>query len=440
MVQPDKYKQQHNGEIRDFLELAVKTVPQLSLAQVWVPCKQCVNIITNLCCMETISFIYYKERILNKCDFNDQDMEILDYLNACEFHNLQIDLSRFRRDLCHGNTSKNSLSRFAERARLPLSFAIYLGSMDNDNIDHFYVVEFFLQPNCRQDAHGDSSLNLLLRIIQMKLKRFNVVMDRQFQEEFVVQSRQPPNAIELESFDLLKSMDSCEEIFSELNFIKYLETVDLCCTRPSSKASNEGWVFRQPSGEELYGSEVNSPSLLIPRIPILKEKINHFMKELATMDMGYYCMVQFWAPKMVQGRCCLETWDQPYALSCLAKGLASFRRKCMAHRYFVDAEAKEEELGPPGRVFINGHPELLMDIFRYSTREFSLRSYAVHCNLTNYFVLPIFDEHQQLNKRDCVGVLEFIGFLYVHLKNIGRTLKVLSLFFCCEDICLICDY
>lgn len=428
LTQPDKYKQQHNGEIRDLLESAIKAVPQLYLAQVWVPCKQCVNIITNICCMETISFIYYKERILNKCDYIGREDQILDYLNASEFHNLQIDLSCFRRDLWHVSTSKNSLSHYAERARLPLIFAIYLRSLNNNNINHFYVIQFFLQPKCRQDARNDSSLHLLLRIIQMKLKGFNFVMDRQLQAEFMVQSKQPPNASEFESIDLLKPMDSNEEIFSELNFRKYLGTVDLCSVRPSTEASKEGWVFCQPNGEELYGSEVNSPSLLIPEIPILKEKINCFMKEITTTSRRYYCMVQFWAPKMVEDRCCLETWDQPYALSSLAKGLASFRRKCTTHRYFVDVEAKEEELGPPGRVFRNGYPELFFDIFRYSTREFSLRSYAVHCGLIYYFVLPVFDEHQHFNNRDCVGVLEFIGFLYVDLANIGRALKVLSHF------------
>lgn len=111
-----------------------------------------------------------------------------------------------------------------------------------------------------------------------------------------------------------------------------------------------------------------------------------------------------------------------FALGCLEKGLASFRKKCMEHHYFVDSEAKEEELGPPGRVFKNECPEISPDHLLYTVREFPVRNHAMHCCRRGYFCLPVFEEHN--HKR--VGVLEFIGFSYSELGAVGQALQVLS--------------
>lgn len=380
---------------------------------------------TNLCCMKRTVFI------INSQDsrFNwywGADPDMINYLQACKFHNLQIDLSSFGRDFYDVSVSKNPLAHYAEKARLPICFSICLQSVKNNYSNHFYVIEFFLQPKYREDAYtDDSSMLVLLRVIEMKLKSFKFALGGQLPAELLAQSRQPP-AIEFEF--MLKSMDSNMEIFSELSDItKYLETVDSCYFRPSSHDSNEGWVFHPPDAKELYENDIPCHPLLFPRIPI-KEKIQHFMKEMAATSRKTYCMVQFWAPKMVEGRCCLETSDQPYCLTYLAKGLISFRKKCIKHHYCVDEQANEGELGPPGRVFRNGLPELFLDLFLYSTKEFPMRSHAVQCGLRNYFALPVFDEHQQFNKHGCVGVLEFIGFEY--FREVGCiiiALEVLSL-------------
>ncbi|KAH6812416.1 hypothetical protein C2S51_026178 [Perilla frutescens var. frutescens] len=387
---------QPESEITEILELATKAIPQLYLAQVWVPCKQCANMSTNLCCMERSSFI--NARTPNSFHYTDEGM--LDYLQACELHNLQIDVSCFSQNLCHFSISKNPLAHYAERARLSLRLAICLKSVHNSN--DLYVVEFFLQPKCREDEYP---LNLLLRIMEMKLKSFKFVLGGQLPEDNI--------SIECESI----AMNSYMEILSNSNFTKYLETIDLCCLRPSSGVIDKGWVFRGSNGKELPENEVNSESLPV------KEKIEDFMKKMAAIIQKKYWIVQFWAPKMVEDRCYLETSYQPYALGCLAKGLASFRKKCMKHYYAVDEEAKEDELGPPGRVFRNGLMEITPDLFLYSTKEFSIRNYAVECYHREYFALPVFDE----NDHKCVGVLEFIGFGYYDLEAIGRALKASKL-------------
>ncbi|KAH6806849.1 hypothetical protein C2S51_027957 [Perilla frutescens var. frutescens] len=412
---PDKYKKPPaESEIREILEVAIKVVPRLSLAQVWVPCKQCANMSTNLFCMERASFIHHRNKMINICTGTDNHM--LSYLEACEFQNLQIDLNCLHPNLCDLTISKNPLAHYAVKARLSHCFTIFLQSVTKSN--DLYVIQFFLRPKCREDACGDSSLHLLLRIIEMKLRSFIFVSREQLPEELVVQSRQP-NAIEWEFVDQLDVMNSFEETISESNFTAYLETGDSCCLRPSFGVSLKGLrrVFCGPTEEKLVENDVKSYSLLLP--VSMKEKIEDFMKKISVRIRRDYWIVQFWVPKMAEDRCYLETSDQPYAVSCLAKGLASFRKECIKHHYFVDEETKEEELGPPGRVFRNGHPEITPDLFLYSTKEFSMRNYAVHCGLQEYFALPVFEklEHK------CVGVLEFVGFYIYALKDVGIALK-----------------
>ncbi|XP_073136031.1 protein NLP6-like [Henckelia pumila] len=77
----------------------------------------------------------------------------------------------------------------------------------------------------------------------------------------------------------------------------------------------------------------------------------------------------------------------------------------MEYLYYVGEGAKEEELGPIGRVFLNGHPESSPDLRLYLEREFPLRDYFVHRDARRYMALPLFESHDQI----CVGVLEFFG-------------------------------
>ncbi|KAG6388566.1 hypothetical protein SASPL_149995 [Salvia splendens] len=157
----------------------------------------------------------------------------------------------------------------------------------------------------------------------------------------------------------------------------------------------------------------------------MKDKIEIFLKKTSEDDWKpENWIVQLWAPKMVLNRLCLATRNQPYAVGTLTKDIDSFRKKCMEHYYVVDDEAKNEELGPPGRVFRNRQPEITSDLFQYTTQEFSIRSDAMYCcNEGGYFAFPIFDDE---NNHQCDGVLEFVGFPHCHLRRIARTLEILT--------------
>lgn len=101
----------------------------------------------------------------------------------------------------------------------------------------------------------------------------------------------------------------------------------------------------------------------------------------------------------------------------------------MSHDYLVDGEAREAELGPPGRVFQSGMPESSPDLRLYSTKEYPLRNQSLSCGIRAYMALPVFE----ILGQHCVGVLEFVVYSagYINIINeVEEGLKV-SLPICC---------
>ncbi|KAK4418455.1 protein NLP6 [Sesamum alatum] len=115
-------------------------------------------------------------------------------------------------------------------------------------------------------------------------------------------------------------------------------------------------------------------------------------------------LIQFWELKISNGRRFLTTSSQPFALKRLFKGLSWYRKQCTNHRVSVE---EGEELGPLGRVFVNGQPESSPDVRFYSIKEYPLREHALRCGVRRHMVLPVFELQQQ---SACVGVLELVSF------------------------------
>ncbi|XP_047947243.1 protein NLP7-like [Salvia hispanica] len=404
---PTKEMQQPEGEMKEVLELAMATIPRLYLAQVWVPCnKLCVNISTNKRCMEMKSFIDSQSKMFNS--WGDIDDYMHDYLQACQFHKLQIDLHNCHSNLCDFTISENPLAHYAQKARMSHCITV----SHQSNTDDLYVVQFFLRPKYKQDACGDHSLHLLLRILETNLKSVTLLCGKQLVEEYLRR-----DAIECESIDSFSLMKSYKQNFSVLNMTTYLKMVDSCCLKPSSAGMDKGWVFLFPAKQSMCKNHVKGNSLLI------KEKMEDLMKKIAVKSWKHdKWIVQFWAPKMVKNRCYLETSDQPYVVGYLAKGIALFRKQCTMYPYFVDNQARQNELGPPGRVFRFGHPEISPDLFNYTGEEFPMRNFAMLCCNRGYMAFPIFD-NEGVGNHKVVGVLEFLGFYHSDLRIIGKLLE-----------------
>ncbi|XP_047978503.1 uncharacterized protein LOC125220375 [Salvia hispanica] len=403
-----KEMEQLESEITEVLELAVATIPRLYLAQVWIPYnKNCFHITTNSSCMEMISFIDLQSKMFNSWVCIDNNLH--DYLQACEFHKLQIDLHSCNSNLYDLTVYESPLAHYAQRARM--SHCIAVSHQSNSN--HLYVIQFFLRPKYIKD---DYSVHLLLRLLEINLKSVTFVSGKQLVEEYLRR-----DAIECESNDNLNLLKSYKQNLLELNVTTYLRIVDSCCLKPPCARMEKGWVFCLPAKQSICTNHVKSNSVLI------KEKIEGFMKEITFISWKYNkWIVQFWAPKMVKSRCYLETSDQPYAVGCLAKSIASFRKQCMAHYYFVDNQAKQDEHGPPGRVFRFEHPEISPDLIYYTREEFSIRNFAMLCCNRGYMALPVFDE-DGIGDHKLVGVLEFLGFYYSDLPIIRKLMEATKL-------------
>lgn len=418
------------------LELAIDVVPQLCLAQVWVPCKQCSSMNNTLCCMERMALISYGTIKTNTLQFLDFGMSA--FLEASEFQNAQrqkgivgIVMSSTRRlcfcqNLCDLRITEYPLAHYAQQARLSVSFAICL-QLKNEN--DLCVVEFFLQSHDRVNGYPVSILKVLLQIMESKLQSFEVAVGN-LGEESIVEVMSPlgyeiiPQFLEKEyqssrEFTMTSLTVGSNENFLHFNLEEWLQNVDLYVKEvvPEEK----GLVFCCPEREELLEYQSNnssSPCLSQRNIKFLLKKI------VSEGNWGSNYLIQYWAVKRMEDKTFLTTLDQPFAVAHLSEGLYEYRKQCMDHQYFVNEGANEKELGPLGRVFRNRCPETTPDLRLYSTKEFALRDYIARCGLRYYLALPIFS----LIQEQCVAVLEIAGYDKINhlqtLQDIQTSLQV----------------
>ncbi|KAF7149988.1 hypothetical protein RHSIM_Rhsim02G0248000 [Rhododendron simsii] len=101
------------------------------------------------------------------------------------------------------------------------------------------------------------------------------------------------------------------------------------------------------------------------------------------------------------------------------------------YQFYADAESEEEELGLPGRVFLQNIPESAPSVKYYSEKEYPQRVDALRCNINGSWALPVF-EH---SSNTCVGVLEMVSLYYstsfwhdkyflYHLSDIFQQIQV----------------
>ncbi|KAG5563480.1 hypothetical protein RHGRI_006043 [Rhododendron griersonianum] len=125
-------------------------------------------------------------------------------------------------------------------------------------------------------------------------------------------------------------------------------------------------------------------------------------------------LVQFWAPtKTREGRTLLTTQFQPFAIGRLnykstGHWLCEYRMgMCREYNnyFYADAESEEEQLGLPGRVFLNKLPESTPYVDLYTLEEYPQLDLAICCEISGSWAVPVF-EH---SSHTCVGVLEFVS-------------------------------
>lgn len=198
-----------------------------------------------------------------------------------------------------------------------------------------------------------------------------------------------------------------------------LQKLDLHCL--GTREIGNDLIFYHMKDEELLENGDDSSSTL--QLHPATQKIKLLMtKIIAKQNINKNYLVQFWAQKIIENKPYLSTSGQPFALGYLGEILNSYRRQCIGHLIFVGEGAKEEELGPPGRVFLTGHLESSPDLRLYTTREFPLLEHVIYCGTREYFSLPLFD----LQQNQCFGILEFLGFPF-DLRYILEKLKEVKL-------------
>ncbi|KAL0340572.1 UNVERIFIED_CONTAM: protein NLP7 [Sesamum radiatum] len=400
------YKKPAPEEIGEMLELAIDAIPQLHLAQVWMPCQQCGD---TMSCMESVVFINSADMKLGARELCDSKMRI--FLEACETLHIQSKTGKscFFQSLCDVSICEYPLAHYAQQARLSSRFTVCLQS-SCDEVNDLFIVELFLQPHSREDDCPCSTLHLLIHILK-KLTSFKISSDEQLTELPIgLCTKNHPASLQSNRFDgtseMIKYVQANEHessteftLISRIagynDFISFSYLKD-CLKKVVLSVHYYGnrWLFCFPQRKELLQNQS------------IQEKVRLLI--MSMIASGFYStfLFQFWEVKRQADKSFLTTLDQHFALGTQCKGLCWYRKHCMDRQYFVDDGAKEEELGPLGRVFRSRIPEFTPDIRLYSTKEFPHRDYAIQCGLRTYLALPIFNLH----KSECLGVLEWIDF------------------------------
>ncbi|XP_057511338.1 protein NLP6-like [Actinidia eriantha] len=174
--------------------------------------------------------------------------------------------------------------------------------------------------------------------------------------------------------------------------------------------------------------------------------ISHAPNNMTVKDMvrlalqlllSRYCtmqtLVQFWAATTASdGRTFLTTRDQPFGLTEFSNPrLCEYRMISKECTFYVDGMNGEEDLGLPGRVYLNKYPECTPDVSYYSVKEHPQRDHALHCGVKQSWTLPVIEHSSQI----CVRVLELVGGFWLRstLDSLFAALQGLGLE--CFDSC-----
>ncbi|KAF7149675.1 hypothetical protein RHSIM_Rhsim02G0245200 [Rhododendron simsii] len=146
--------------------------------------------------------------------------------------------------------------------------------------------------------------------------------------------------------------------------------------------------------------------------PEVRLNIRNAVHKLVLYPELSSALVQFWAPtRTLGGRTLLTPQNQPFALGDITiirrSWLCNYRMgMCREYnnKFYADAESGEDELGLPGRVFLNKLPEYTPHVELYTLKEYPQLDFALRCGIYASWALPVF-EH---SSHTCVGVLEIV--------------------------------
>ncbi|XP_058203696.1 protein NLP7-like [Rhododendron vialii] len=191
------------------------------------------------------------------------------------------------------------------------------------------------------------------------------------------------------------------------NFKEYIEKERLNCSR----FEGDQYIFERPCRGWVFWSQQDHQT----QPDNFADLISHALQKLIFKKELNCHLVQFWAPtKTSEGRTLLTTQFQPFAIGTAEYALDETRKLCEYrmgmcreeyNSFYADAECAEEQLGLPGRVFLNKLPEHAPDVKHYTLKEYPQRDLALHCGIQSSWAVPVFHHFSHT----CVGVLEIVS-------------------------------
>lgn len=176
---------------------------------------------------------------------------------------------------------------------------------------------------------------------------------------------------------------------------------------------------------------------VVPEPWVILEKMYSVFRKLDSSRLSENGVLQFWAPVKTSGRVLLRALNLPFV--CFEGQHDKYRLYSWTYQYSIDHQHQQLDVdeinmspgiklinGPVATSFLNHLPDAVMDLS--DVHHAPMLRFALQCELTSYFILPLFYNSQQ---KYCVGVLEcFMNLTYFTniFRLVTRTLKVYIFF------------
>ncbi|KAJ0866302.1 hypothetical protein HanRHA438_Chr12g0550211 [Helianthus annuus] len=133
------------------------------------------------------------------------------------------------------------------------------------------------------------------------------------------------------------------------------------------------------------------------------ERLIYAIDSIRRYAIDKHALIQVWLPETREGNKVLSTSRRLFSLDLNCPQLSYYRNVSESYHFPAEGDAKEN-VGLPGRVFMEKVPEWTPDVRLFKIEEYSRVSHAQEHDVRGSFAIPVFDH----DVKNCIGVVEVV--------------------------------
>lgn len=179
--------------------------------------------------------------------------------------------------------------------------------------------------------------------------------------------------------------------------------MQLCDRKTVETDSDQLESYQASEHRRLDEYEMIGPSSNPGPLSSVKERLIQALRYIKESTKGGDVLVQIWVPIKEGGRHFLTTFGQPFSLDPSCQRLWNYRNVSVKYQFPAEEDSKEN-VGLPGRVFLEMLPEWTPDVRYFSSDEYPRIDHARRNDVHGTLALPVFERGRQA----CLGVVEVV--------------------------------